>query len=377
MTFSSFRCCHLTSVHSLNDVRIQHKECASLAAAGFEVHLVVPGAPDGKYAGVHVHGVSKSSGSKIARMTKTVYCVYKKAVSVKAELYHFHDPELLPVGLLLKLSGKKVIYDSHEDLPRQLLSKPWIPASIRKPLSLMLELVENTIARKLDAVVTATPHIEERFKKAGCRAMVINNFPRIEEFDVIDSPWDDKEKAVCYAGGITAIRGITEMVSAVGLTDAKLLLAGSFSPPTLRASVSQLPGWESVEEFGLLERKAMVKLLGRSCAGLVLFHPEPNHTDAQPNKIFEYMAAGLPVIASNFPLWRQIIERNDCGICVDPLNPDEIAEAITRLVDHPEIVRRMGENGRRAVHEHFTWEREGEKLLSLYLRLLQSDESPA
>jgi glycosyltransferase involved in cell wall biosynthesis len=92
----------------------------------------------------------------------------------------------------------------------------------------------------------------------------------------------------------------------------------------------------------------------------------PNHIDAQPNKMFEYMSAGLPLIASDFPLWREIVEGNDCGVCVDPADPAAIAEAIDRLVENPDLARRMGENGQRAVHERYNWAIEEKKLLALY-----------
>jgi len=105
-------------------------------------------------------------------------------------------------------------------------------------------------------------------------------------------------------------------------------------------------------------------------AGLVLYHPVPNHTDAQPNKLFEYMSAGIPVISSNFPLWKEIVEGHQCGICVDPLKPDEIAKAIQWILDNPEKAKKMGENGRRAVEEKYNHTVEEKKLLTLYKLLL-------
>ncbi len=101
----------------------------------------------------------------------------------------------------------------------------------------------------------------------------------------------------------------------------------------------------------------------------------PNHVDAQPNKMFEYMSAGIPVIASDFPLWREIIEGCGCGICVDPLDPKKIAEAIDYLVDNPEIARRMGENGRKAVYDRYNWDVEEKKLLALYDSLLRENNA--
>lgn len=360
------RICHLTSVHSWNDVRIFHKECCSLAKAGFEVHFVVPNAVSEKINDIHILGVPRGSSGRFSRMSKTVYAIYRAARAIDAELYHIHDPELLPLGLLLKIRGKRVIYDAHEDLPRQLLSKPWIPLLIRKPLSWLCELVENALARRLDVVVTATSHIEARFNRAGCRALAINNYPRLDEFEVSESDGEKKERAVCYVGGITGVRGIREMVTAIGLTDAKLLLAGTFSTIALRNEMTALPGWNSVEEFGYVDRGKVSNIINRSSAGLVVLHPIKNYLDSLPIKMFEYMAAGVPVLASNFPLWKEIIEGNGCGLCVDPLNPVAIAEAIDYLVTHPQEAEQMGRKGQKAVANKYNWAVEEKKLLEFY-----------
>ena len=111
--------------------------------------------------------------------------------------------------------------------------------------------------------------------------------------------------------------------------------------------------------------------MARSIAGMILFHPEPNHVDAQPNKMFEYMSAGMPVIASNFPLWREIMEGSECGICVDPLNSEEIAKAIQFIIKHPAKAEQMGKNGRRALVDRYNWEMEEKKLLGFYKKVLQ------
>jgi len=132
-----------------------------------------------------------------------------------------------------------------------------------------------------------------------------------------------------------------------------------------------MPGWQNVETLGYLDRNAVKSTLSRSMRGLVLFHPEPNHVNAQPNKMFEYMSAGIPVIASNFPLWKEIVEGTECGICVDPLNPKEIADAIRWIIEHPVEASRMGENGRKAVEERYNWGIEEKKLLELYNKILQ------
>lgn len=364
--------CHLSSVHPPQDIRIFIKECQSLHNAGHDVTFIVPGNTE-VVNGIKVVGVRTKAKNMFQRMVKTTAQVYKYALLENADVYHFHDPELIPHALLLKLKGKKVIYDVHEDVPRQILSKWWIRKPFRRIISWGFERLENFAAKKLDAIVTATPFINERFLQLGCNAVNINNFPIFRELYIPNVDWSQKDRAVCYIGGISQIRGIHEMVKAIGETDIKLMIGGQFTSTSneLKHRVFQETGWNNVDFLGLVDRKKVSETIAKSVAGLVLFHPYPNHINAQPNKMFEYMSAGVPVISSNFPLWKQIIEGNDCGICVNPLEPNEIANAIKWLVDNPEEAKRMGENGRRAVEQKYNWEKESEALVNLYASIVK------
>ncbi len=357
--------CHMTSVHALNDTRIFYKECKTLVNEGYEVTLIVQHDKDEEVDGILVKGINKPKNRR-QRMTKTVRHVYKRALECDADIYHFHDPELIPVGLRLKRKGKKVIYDVHEDVPRQILSKQWITKPLRKTISWLIERVENHSAERFDYIITATPFIRDRFLRINKRTIDINNYPILTELHTPNTDWNSKEKLVCYVGGIGKVRGIHEMVEAIGMTEYSMLLAGNFESSAERESVVRKNGWSRVKELGYLNRAGVKEVLSRSMAGMVLFYPEPNHVNAQPNKMFEYMAAGIPVIASDFPLWKKIAEGSNCGICVDPLNANEIAHAIKWIMDNPERARRMGENGRRMVEEKYNWEQEEYKLKRIY-----------
>ncbi|KAB7707400.1 glycosyltransferase [Bacillus aerolatus] len=362
--------CHLTSVHSYTDTRIFIKECRSLAESGYEVHFVVPGASDSIIEDVQVHGVIKETGNRLKRMTKTVNKVFQKGLEVDADIYHFHDPELIPVGLKLKKAGKKVIYDVHEDVPRQILTKEWLPIYVRRLVSKLFEQFENRAARKFDAILAATPHIRDRFLRLRCKAQDINNYPLLEELKIKSSAWAGKENAICYVGGITIVRGISEMVKALSLTDnIHMLLGGRFAVSAERELVTRLNGWTKVKELGYLSRDEVKEVYQKSKVGLVVLHPTLNYVDALPVKMFEYMAAGIPVIASDFPLWKGIIEKNECGICVDPLKPEQIAFAVQWLIDHPKEAERMGKNGRKAIEAEYNWENESKKLIAAYKSL--------
>lgn len=304
------------------------------------------------------------------RFFRTTAQIFERAAALDANVYHLHDPELLPIGLKLKRLGKKVVFDSHEDVPRQILGKPYLGPVARKVLSRAASVYERHACAHLDGIVAATPFIRDKFLAVNARTIDINNFPVVDELDIA-VPWQEKRNEVCYIGDITVSRGIPEIVRAFEIVRApvRLNLGGRFSEPWLESELKKMAGWTSVNELGFLDRPGVRRVLAQSLAGLVVLHPLANYLEALPVKMFEYMAAGIPVIASDFPLWRSIIDDARCGLCVDPLQPEAIAEAIDYLFGHPDVARRMGECGRRAVLKKFNWSIEEEKFRRFYAGL--------
>lgn len=368
------RICHLSSAHRGLDVRIFLKECVSLAAAGYETHLVIAAnekeVSEAESMGIKIHSL-KISEYRFSRFIIQAWRTYKIAKKINAEIYHFHDSELIPFCILLSISGKKVIYDVHEDLPIDILTKDWINPYIRKFVSLAMRGIEFFGAKFFFSVVAATPFIAKRFSKITKHVVAINNYPKLSEFDE-QYFLGDKLPEVCYIGGISRIRGIQELVLAMSKTQsgAKLNLCGSFNEPDVEYYCKALPGWKSISELGFVDRIRIREVLHRSVAGLVTLHPVINYLDALPVKMFEYMAAGIPVISSDFPLWREIIIDNECGICVDPTNPSAIAEAIDYFVNNPDVARSMGAKGRSAVLKKYNWHEEEKKLIQMYSDIL-------
>lgn len=364
-TDKNIRVCHLTSVHRADDIRIFVKECVSLAAAGFETHLVAPAEKNYTEKGVHVHAVSKATGSRISRMWKTVNAVYQKALEINADIYHFHDPELLRIALKLKRKGKKVIYDAHEDVPKQILAKHWIPGLFRNIIAWIFKRYENHTASKLSGVITSTPGIRDRFLKVNKNSTDIKNYPLLSEFPEVNH--NTVQNGICYIGGITENRGILQLLNILSKEkNITLELAGAFSPSELELRATSHPNWHWVTYHGLVNRQQIGEILSRCKVGMVTLLPTPNHLESQPIKMYEYMAAGLPVIASDFPFWKQIVEKQACGICVNPFDEKAIQEAVIYLLIHPEEAKKMGENGRKAVLNEYNWEAETQKLVAFY-----------
>jgi glycosyltransferase involved in cell wall biosynthesis len=362
---------HLTSVHPRLDSRILFKECRSLSAAGFLVSLIVAdGKGDTEIDGVKIYDVGYVSG-RVRRMLITSRRVLKRALALDAQVYHLHDPELLLIAGSLVRAGKTVIFDAHEDVPVQIRGKPHIHRWLRPLLSRLYGAFESSVARRLDAVVTATPFIRDKFLKVNPDSVDINNFPIPDELASQRDGRDRSRHRVCYIGSISVSRGIREIVRAINIVDsnAELVLCGKFEDEQVRKEVETFEGWRRVDAVGWLGRNEIRDVLSRCVAGLVTLHPKENYVDALPVKMFEYMSAGLPVICSNFPLWKNIVKESDCGVCVDPEKPEEIAAAIDFLVRNPTRATEMGENGREAIERRYNWPAEEKKLIELYEQL--------
>lgn len=364
------RVCHMTSAHLPEDVRIFHKECVSLAKAGYETYLVQRGGPYEKE-GVHVVGVGEIPASRRKRMTEGARKVYEAALAIDADLYHFHDPELLPYGLKLKKRGKRVIFDSHEHTAQAIYEKRWIPAPLRPLVYHAFSAEQLRVCRQLDAVVTVTPHIAAYFRACNPNTVEVRNYPIFQELP----PPDYSERRLAFAGGVapnwnheTVLRAMEQ------IPDCRYTLCGSGAEAYL-ASLRALPAWERVDYRGRLPHEEVGRELQRCTVGLAL--GEINRNGDQGNgsmgntKIFEEMMAGLPVVCTNYALWLEFVNRWQCGICVKPDDPDAVAAAIRRLLDDPGEAKRMGENGRKAVKEEFNWGVEEKKLLALYKTLLR------
>ncbi|MFT4101210.1 MAG: glycosyltransferase [Burkholderiaceae bacterium] len=373
----SIRICHFSTVHSGVEIRIVRKELASLARAGYEAWLVIPGtAADVEEAarlGIRMIALSEpSQGQRLRRATTLAARAFRLVRDTGAQIVHFHDPELIPVGLALKAIGRHVIMDSHEDLKNQILYKYWIRPSIRKTIAAIARRAELFAARRFDGIVGALPYHEQIFGRDARRLAIVRNFPLDGELDGADAEGDWSSRThVAYVGSISRVRGIFELVHALPRAGTRLLLAGRFSSRAERDEVVEDPGWSMVDELGYVDRVGIRDALHRSFAGICTLYPIPNHVHSEPIKLFEYMAAGIPVvISSTVPGWRQVVEDSRCGLCVDPKDPVAVAEAIRHLREHPDEAQRMGRNGRAAALAAYSWSAQAKGLVALYQSIL-------
>ena len=363
--------CHVTSVHSSDDIRVFHKECVSLARAGYEVYLVAPG-EDREEKGVHVVGIGPKPQGTVNRLRANLgKKAYFRALSLDAEIYHLHDPELLPWALALAKKGKRVIFDSHEFFERLIYERHYVPRALRAPAARVFHAYETHVLRHLDAVITpCTLDGVNVFEGRAKRTVFIDNLPPAEQFPGPGEPSPDSENTVGYAGGITGARGITNLVMACHAAGAKLRLAGPVWH-TYREELEAMPEYECVTYEGVLPYTEIPGFCRRIRVGMCLLRNIGQYAslDNLPTKVYEYMGSGLPVILSDTRSARRLAEKYDCCVCVDPEDIGAVAAAIRALLDDPERARQMGERGYRAVKETYSWANEEKKLLALYKEL--------
>jgi len=362
---------HFTSVHPLSDTRIFVKQCCSLQKQGIETILIGCGDADSIEFGVKIKVIPKKKGF-LKRLFFTDFSVTKKALAENADLYHFHDPELIPFAIFMRLLGKKVVFDAHEDLSLQINNKMWLPKILRKPLAYFARFLYWLADKTMSGIVTVTPTLIKLFKNKN--TVLVRNFPDLGEFAkvVVDNINERKNHAI-YVGGVTKVRGLKENILAINsitpTLNAKLIVGGTFQSKDFEDEINAL-NLNNTDFKGWLSREKVQFLFSQAKIGLVTLHPTANYYDAYPVKMFEYMAAGLPVIASDFPVYREIIEKADCGILVDPLKPEQISEAIESLLCAPDIIIKYAINGRKAAMEHYNWQHEADQLISLYQKIL-------
>ena len=377
------RTTHISIIHVPFDNRIFAKQCRTLAAAGHEVHLVVGGAPQEHIDGVQFHAISSDPTRPSARRQWSRYLrAAVWAFRLRPSTFHLHDPHLIPLGVLLKLGGSRVVYDVHEDYPAHARTKlaghpvrAWVKAR-------MWAALEWVAVKTMDRFVCASRAVAERFPSD--RTIVVRNFPLHTSFmppsvNGAFRPYPKRPNTVLYHGNMSKVRGLPDVLRAIELVPAdlgcRLRLLGHFKDPALARRTAAV---ERVDLLSWQPFAEVIRELFQARVGLALLHPHPNHMDAiRSNKLFEYMAAGLPVIASDFPTWRELVVGTGCGLVVDPRDPTAIAAAIEHLLTHPADAEAMGERGRAAVLERFNWDGEGARLVSLYRDLQNGHRSPS
>jgi len=370
----NIRVAHLSTVHHPTDPRIYHKQCLSLHKAGFDVYLIAQ--EDGHESNKPIQHIPlKKTSGRLKRMIFGTFQLYRQAKKLKADIYHFHDPELMIVGWLLKKRTNIVIYDIHEDYVTSILQKKYMNSFLRKMAAKLYTFFEKIFTRKLELTLA-----EKYYYDIYQRGTLVLNYPIINERLMDERSMDlPLENKLLYTGNVTEDRGalihanlpnIIKDISVYFIGKCPRALADQMNE--ISAEVEGGITIEGVDQFIEKEYIDKMYMQRRWLAGIALFPPTDHYMKKELTKFFEYMNAGLPIICSNFPVWDAFINKYNCGITVDPYDEKAIKEAIMYLINNPDQAKQMGENGRRAIKDELNWSVEETKLIQLYNDLLQN-----
>lgn len=360
----------LANGHPVFDTRIFVKEARTLVASGYSVCIMLPAEKSVVRDGVAVIALPLALAGW-RKLVVNPFVIFRAALrQPKSSVFCIHDSDILLTGVLLKLTGRKVVYDAHEDTPLQIRYQHWIPKWLRKPYAVYYRLLERVCGWMFDRIIVAEPVIARYFPPK--KTFLVRNFPIADTFQRHPQrPHPTRKPRLVYVGSLTAVRGLHEMLEAAqraaSEVDFEFVLGGQFSPARLEHEL--LPRYNAVFT-GWLSYDALVNLLFDSQVGMIIPHPLERYKTNYPVKLFEYMAAGLPVIASVQGESAAFVKEANCGILVNPRDVDEVSEAIKWLFRNPGEAAAMGLRGQALIYERYNWERESAVLLAVYEELV-------
>ena len=370
------RVCHITTVHRIFDVRIFHRMCCTLSSNQYEVHLIGKNSKNSKLNGVFLHSIPDFQ-NRIFRMTIGVLFAFLKSIILRPRIVHLHDPELIPVGVLLKHFGVIVIYDMHEMLTQQLETKFYLKQYIGKHILIKtLKYIESLAVKNSDALVLAEEGYFEPMSKAYPkyinRLFVVRNYPNVDKILSFKAESRNyRGLLLVYIGGLMEIRGIKELILAVsGIENAKLVLVGPWASQKFKEDCMNLNEYKCVEYRGVLSFEETIKIVKTADIGLSTLYPDKNFLSSLPTKFYEYALCKIPILMSNFPYWEKTF--NGMAWFTDPKDPEEIRLSISRIINCSSSCDKV-QKAFKKVSSEWNWESEAKNLLSLYSRLLIND----
>ena len=377
----------LSTVHFRYDPRIVYRMGLSLAPH-YRVHLLLPLAKPSTHVGMHCVPLPYFSA-----LWWRVLLVHPLALwhclRLRSRVVHIHDPELIPLAFVLKWLGKAIIYDVHENVRKQLRFKH----SNNSALLAWLYRYFDRQAQRHFRIVLAEHAYLSTYAQAAKPPVTILNYPSLSFFNAF---WPSKrpkntaeltekqpieaQPVIFYIGQISLARGIDTLIEALVLLQRQEIrpvvrLYGGFEFDLhAEAELQQLASYALVKNqlrfMGKTDPKVAFEAASEAFVGLALLKPVGDFAESYPTKIFEYMAVGLPVVTSDFPLYRSVVGAAACGFCIHVTNAQALADALSWLLAHPAEAQQMGKRGRQAVEEHYQWSSQEAKLLELYRAIL-------
>jgi len=353
--------CHIISGFLRDDSRIFIRQCGSLINYGYKVNILTnDGGPNEILNNINIYSHDVFSKGRIYDILFAKKYFLNKALEIDADIYQLHGPELIPLGVTLKNHGKIVFYDAHEDLPRDILEKEAIPGFIRPILSKLAEFYLQIQLKKFDEIFTVTPHFLINLKKASKNVSLITNFPIISDSSNFSKQdYLKRDNVLCYAGTVYKYSNQEVVLNSINNIQNLTYQVAGYIDDSHKKKLNELDGSKNAKFLGKLTKAKLNDLFNNSTIGIVIYDYIRNLGykigSFGTNKIFEYMQAGLPIICTDFDLWKEIVEKHDCGICVQPNNQEQLENAIIFLINNKEKAFEMGQNGKAAVLSEYNW----------------------
>jgi glycosyltransferase involved in cell wall biosynthesis len=367
--------CIFTTVHRPFDVRVFHRQARTLARAGYDVTLLAHGDENKTVQGIHVRTIARPKNRFFRLLSLFRFGFY--CFREKANVYHFHDLECLPLGFLLKkVTGRAVIYDCHENYPETAYERVWYPDWVKPLLAKLIARFEPALAKQLDKVICVVADQKARFDAAGCDTALVRNVPRLEIFEQalqIEAPVQNR---LIYLGGQSVARGARTLVDIMAdlsetHPDIKLLCLGPFNEPLVEAETKAYVKHRgldhTIEYINMVPHEKVPEYVTTSLIGLIPWQPHQQMLKMiSPNKVFEYMACKIPIVASDLPSLKDIIVKSGAGVTVQADHVKAHADAIRKLLSDPDLCHQYAKQGHQYVQTHHNWDIEAQKLLGVY-----------
>lgn len=366
-----YKICHISTVHNKFDDRIFYKECVSLANAGFDVSFIVQSEKNEIIDKVNIIALPYCKNRR-KRILALPFIAFYKTIKTKAKIVHFHDPELILIAIFLKLLGKKVIYDVHELVYHQIRDKEWLSnKTIKKIISFSYKFTEKLSIILFNKIILAENgylnYFQNNYSKYLGKIIFIRNFPVLGLINKTSRSNREKSTTVLlYAGGLTKIRGIKEVIDSLVEIDfpVELWLLGKFDSNDYEQECMKSAGWEKVKNLGFIKHEEVYSYIFLCDIGISMLYPLQNYLTSLPVKAFEYMACEKPIIMSDFDYWKEVF--GNVALFCNPLNPKEIASCINTLIIDKNKADYMAKKGRELILEKYSWEAESIRLTEIY-----------
>lgn len=367
--------CHVISGYYRIDARVFQRQCKSLKKFGFEVSVLTnDGEIEEIIDGIKFFSCEKTYNSRIKTMIYATKQFFKKAKEIDADIYQLHSPELFPLGLKLKNLGKKVVYDAHEDLPRHIQEKEWVPIFLRKPISYLIEIYMNYVLKKYDYIITPHSHVVESLKNKVKNIELIANFPLVKTLNNFSlEDYLKRDNIICYTGTVYSYSNQELLASSLTFIESlKYHIAGYIDDEFL-SNLKKLDKKDVIKFFGRISWYELSSFYQKATIGYVLYDYKLNLGyklgSYGTNKIFEYMEEGLPFICTDYILWKEICDKYNCGLYVEPGNRVQLSNALNYLVNNKSEAYKMGQNGKLAVKNFFNWDTQEIKYIEIFNKI--------